>query len=183
MEPSGLPPSTGMRAPVSLTARPGLPTLIVLGLVLAGIGILLTGAAWAWNYFAFRTFNGSFTAFFQVQILLTVVEGLCLQIGLFLILTTILSMLPGTGPWSRLGPILILVGALVAAAVGLGEFALEPLAFSGGAMGDLAWLFDAISVAILGAYVATTLGLILSLFAVAKAVRLRSSPAAMYYPP
>lgn len=183
MQPSTLPQWMETRAPVLPTGHRSLPTQVLLGIALAGIGVILAGASGAWNYFGVRSFTVNFAAFLQVEVLLSVAEILSLQIGLFLILWGILGILPRASLWSRLGPDLILVGAIVLAGVGFAELALYSVSYPGGSINGLLWLADVIVGAEVAGQVLPPLGLLLSLLAVAKAILLPPSSSVAPLPP
>ncbi len=183
MQPSGVPLSMETLPPAPPAVRRRLPTQILLGIVLAGVGVVFAGISTTWNYLGPRNFPDGLATFVENGILLSLAEMLCLQVGLFLILWGIVRILPRVRLWSQLGPLLILVGALLGAAVGLVEYAQTSAALSGGATSSPEWLGDLLLGSSLTAYVATTLGLVVSLAAVAWAIVLRPSPQAVPLPP
>lgn len=157
-----------LSAPVSTR----LPTKVLAGFFLEGVGVVFTGISYGWSYFGFRAgYAASFEDLIRIGILLTVVEYLCIEAGLFLIFSGILGLLPEIRPWSRVGPIAILTGALLIAVLELYEMA---LVIPGGATPLPDWVGYALAATLIAGYVLATIGLVLSLFAVAKGILLRA---------
>lgn len=174
MEPVPSPPWTGASTMMPPAAPTRLPKNILLGFSLAGLGVVFTLASRSWEYFGLQSSLGiSFYTFIQIEILLNLVEFFLLQLGLFFIFLGTLRLLPNVRPWSRIGPIFILVGALVVAGFDVFEAAIT----TPPGVGTLPeWVSYAFLVTLLAGSVLTTLGLIASLFAVVKGVLLRSPP-------
>jgi hypothetical protein len=147
----------------------GLPKDVLVGLILGAVGFMFTAGSYIWNDFGIRMYGGDFTFFIGVEVGLSVTEFVSLQFGLFLIFRGVLRALPRMHPWSRMGPLLILIGALTVALFGIAELLLVYSAPSSSGSG-LDWLYLALMIIDLAGYLATTLGLILSLFAVARGV-------------
>lgn len=159
-----------------------MPRNMLLGLGLAGIGVAFTAILYAWDSLGIRLLNPSgFADYFVLQFGLSLVGFISLQVGLFLLLRGILHLLPISHPWSRIGPLLILGGALVVVAFGITEVVIESSGFSASAGSTLELLFLGLSVVNLAGYLATTLGLVISVLAIAKGVLLRH-PAASGLP-
>lgn len=175
MEPVPSLPWTG--APTMMPPPPPtrLPRNVLIGFILAGLGVAFTGVSYGWNYFGVRSaLGGSIYTFIQIEILLGLVELLLLQLGLFFIFLGVLRLLPGARPWSRLGPMFILVGTLVVVGFDLLEVAL----FSPPGGGTLPeWVSYVFLVMFVAGSVLTTAGLLVSLFAVVKGILLRTSAA------
>ncbi len=159
------------------TPVPGrLPRSIRAGLILVGLGVLFTGISYGWNFFGIRASLASgFVFYITVEVALSVIEYLCLELGLFLILRGILRLLPRVLPWSRLGPIILLVGAFVVTGLNLAELALVSLTYPPAQVQVPEWAGYVLSGILIAGYIVATLGLLLSLLAVAKGVVLRSS--------
>lgn len=155
--------------------RPGFPRSLVAGFVLAGFGIVLAALSNSWILLGFGFLAGSgFTTFLQAQVLLQVAGFLALQLGLFLILAGIFARLPNVAPWARLGPVLILVGALLVTGFGLFEFAMLASVYSLPPSNGISWPGLALVVVEIAGYALSTVGLVFSLFAVAKGAFLRT---------
>lgn len=177
MEPVSGMPWTGAPMSTPAPAPRALPRNILVGLILVGLGVIFTGISYGWNFFAIR--SGLFTGFvpyLQIEITLSVVEYLCIEVGLFLIFLGILRLLPSVLPWSRLGPILLLVGALVVAVMEMTEVALVSLTYPPSAVQLPDWANYVLSGTLVAGYIVSSLGLLLSLFAVAKGLLLRTFP-------
>lgn len=166
---TGAPVSTPPPAPHSL------PRIIVVGLILVGLGAVFTGISYGWNYFGIRSgFSSDFITYVQMEITLSVIQYLCIELGLFFIFLGILRLLPIVRPWSRVGPSLILAGALVTAGVNLTYLALITLTYPSSAFQIPEWAGNLILGTMIVGYMVATVGLLLSLFAVAKGVVLRT---------
>lgn len=156
----------------------GLPSRVFIGLTLMGIGAAITVATYAWNFFGPRMYVGfGFEDFIRISVALSATEFLCLQIGLFLVLSGILRILPPSRPWSRIGPLLILIGAVIVAGFGITDLFL--MGSTGATPGGLLeGLYLALLVLDIAGYLATTVGLIVSLFAAVHGVLARRPSAA-----
>lgn len=176
MEP--VPSPLGMGAPTMLPppVSTQLPRKVLAGFILEGVGVVFTGISYGWNYFGFRAgYVASFQDVIRIEILLSVVQYLCIEVGLFLIISGILRLLPEVRPWSRVGPIAILVGALLIAVLELYEVG---SIFPNGATPLPDWVSYALEATLIAGYVLATTGLVVSLFAVAKGILSRGRPAA-----
>lgn len=176
MEPVPSPPWMGAQATLPPLPPTKLPRMVLMGFVLAGLGVVFTGVSYGWNYFGLRSgLGGSIYNYIQVEILLGLVELLLLQLGLFFIFLGVLRVLPRVRPWAWVGPMFILVGTLVVVGFDLVNVTL----FSSPGGGTLPeWTTYVFLATLIVGSVLITLGLLISLFAVAKAVLLRtpSSP-------
>ena len=178
MEPVPSPPWAG--APTMMSPPPStrLPRNVLIGFILAGLGVVLSGISYGWSYFGIRSgFATAIVTYIQVDIILSVTEFLCIEVGLFLVFLGILRLLPRVHLWSRLGPFLILAGSIVVAAIDLVEAALIAMTYPPSTAQVPNWAAYAILATLVAGYVVTTLGLVVSLFAVAKGVLLRTSAA------
>lgn len=143
-----------------------------------GIAAVLTLASYAWSFFGIRMFLGSsIEDYIRIQIALSATEFLALHVGLFLVFAGVLGLLPRSHPWSRVGPLLILVGALIVAGFGVAEWFLVYSGTSTTPGSLLEALFLVLLAVDIAGYVATAVGLILSLFAVVLGVLARRPPA------
>lgn len=164
-------------APVSGSLR--LSTEINAGIVLAIVGLVFEGSSSVWRFFAVRMFMGSGLAtYLQVEQALGLATGFFLELGFFLIFRGVLRLLPRIGSLSRLGPLLILIGAIVSAVGYAVLIVLVPVIYYPSyPAGILVTLEVASVVAQFAGSVTVTIGTILALVAVARGVLVgRASP-------
>ncbi len=185
-QPTTLPPAAPVpsRAPVSVAPTPPPPhptSPIQLGIALALVGVVLEGVFLAWNYFGlpFIIANGStagFATYLRVQAGLFAAESLFSSVGIYLILTWILRILPRASRWAAPGPLLVLIGGLLLALLGVVEFAITANSFPPTGASLPEWVGEAEeAVSIAGALVGA-LGLVLALVAIVRGALVRVAP-------
>ncbi len=153
-------------------------TRILPGIILALIGAGLDGSGVAWSYFGipFLVTDG-FQNYIRIQIGLYAAAGLFTSVGIYLILTAILRILPRASRWATPGPLLVLIGGLLGTFLSLVELALiaVTLSPSGGTLPE--WVGEAEIAVRIAAQLAGALGMVLSLVAI-----VRGALARMAYP-
>ncbi len=177
--PSGGPNET--TGPVSRRAE--MPRDILTGIILACFGVGFTGIIFGWGYFAMRGVGtpGGFVVVFQTVDALEAAQALVLNLGLFLLFLGILRRLPRGGVWSLLGPVLVLVGGIALAIAASAQSLLVPFLFSPpfpspGPEANVALLQTVGNAALFVGGAAASLGLLISLIAVARGVLARRAP-------
>lgn len=156
------------------------PSAMRLGIVLACMAVVLTGIVWTWESFglAFMLTNGGFRGFqtyIQIQDGLLAAESLLAGVGFFLILTGVLRLLRRAHILSSLGPVLVLVGGLVSGLIYLALVVLSPVTIPPFATPPPAWLMSTLEGALISGTVASALGMVLSLVAIARGVLSRGT--------
>ncbi len=156
---------------------------MLVGIILACLGVGFTGFVFAWGYFAQRALTGpeSLAAFFQTQAALSAAQNLALYLGFFLLFNGILRFLPKARVWSWLGPILILTGGVAFVLADVALFMLSPYiyppAFNAPNFTSYVTLYSQIgSSAEFAGSIAVVLGALLSLVAVARGILARRAP-------
>ncbi len=169
MDPVSGAPWTGAAMSTPAPAPRALPKKILVGLILLGLGVIFAGMSYGWNYFAIRFgFASGIVRYIQIEITLGVIEYLCVELGLFFILWGILRILPSVLPWSRAGPPLILAGASVTAGMNLIGAVLVSLTYPPSTLQLPDWASYVLAGTLIAGSIVAALGLLLSLFAVAK---------------
>ena len=109
-------PAESRPSPASLIfADLRLPPDIRLGIAFLITGLAFVAASFVWPYFFAGTVlsTGSIAAYMQISLGLSLGELLSGSLGVVLVFRGILRLLPPIGAAARLGPLLILVGALL----------------------------------------------------------------------
>ncbi len=167
-------PSTGPAPGAVPTSahRFDMPKGVVLGVVLVGFGVVFRSAGLVWSYFGFRglgSFN-SLAAFFQIQFSLGAAQALLMNLGFFLIYWGILRTLPRFELWYWVGPVLVLLGGLLAVAGDLAQIVIAPSLYPPANGSGLEGLLTVVYGTLVVASLAETVGTILALVAVARGV-------------
>ena len=148
-----------------------LPADIRLGFALMIFGLAFTAVSVTWPFFLAGALPPSDLALYmQISLVVGLVQSLSASLGLALVFRGVLRFLPRIGPWPRLGPLLIFVGALLfgagyAGMILFASFIFPP--YGGSLSGEVYALSGLVGLA---GEIITVIGGIVSLFAVARGV-------------
>lgn len=168
MQPNPQPSQEGSPPTEQTFGAPRLPNEIKAGIVLTSVGLAFTVSSYGWVYLAMNMrLTSTITSYMQVTLTLGLAQQLSLGLGFFLIFWGVLRLLPRVGFWSRLGPLLILIGAILGAVASAADLALVASLFSPSGNTSSITFYEMVTVAGVSGNVVVTLGTVLALVAVA----------------
>ncbi len=166
--------------PSQIGPRSKMPAAVLIGIVLTCLGVGFTGVIFAWGFFALRGLTGpeGDTGFFQTQYALSAAKSLILNLGWSLLGVGILRILPRGGLWSWVGPVLIFAGGVAVAIAFVAQMLLVPFLFPtplGSQTSGISVSFweSTSNAAFFAGSMAVTVGILLSLVAVARGILAR----------
>lgn len=175
LQPTPLSSPGSPAAPVTKARGPRLPPGMRVGAVLVCVGVAFTGVLAAWGYLAVRAVASprDLVGVYQTQDALQATQNLLLSVGFYLLFQGAVRVLPRGGLWTRLAPLLILIGGASFAIGDVALFAMAPVLYAplSGQPIDFASvtaLLSAVTVTGWVGSVAGVAGTVLSLVAVAQ---------------